>query len=106
MENLFSKAWERHVIIRPPWTVVTVLKCALKHWMAAVSEAFTRKTEATLKELQLCLRDTPVGGRKLQDVKFFLDKCHDVVQNLNITTYAALQEQSLTKFQVNRWIAL
>lgn len=101
MENLFGNAWERHVIIRPPWSVVTVLKCALKHWMAAVSEAFTRKVESLLKDLQLCISQTPVGGKKLQDVKFFLDTCYNVFQNLNKPKYPALKERSVTQMEVS-----
>jgi hypothetical protein len=102
MENLFGKNWEMHVIIRPPWSIVTILKCALKHWMAAVSESFLRKTESMLRDILICINEVPGGGRKLQDVKFFLDKCNDVIQTLNDSKYPALKPQSLTQIEVSK----
>ena len=51
MKNLYGDAWERYTIVRPPWSTKDVLKCAVKHWMAAVSESFTRRAEPILKEL-------------------------------------------------------
>lgn len=51
MRNLFGDGWERYTIIRPPWSTVDVLKCAIKHWMAAVSESFMRIADLILKEL-------------------------------------------------------
>lgn len=51
MRSLYGDSWEKYVIIQPPWTIVTVLQCAIKHWIAAVSESFLRKAEAILKEL-------------------------------------------------------
>ncbi|KOX69394.1 Transcriptional protein SWT1, partial [Melipona quadrifasciata] len=35
---LYGTSWEKYVILKPPWTVVTVLQCAVKHWIAAVIE--------------------------------------------------------------------
>ncbi|OAD53425.1 Transcriptional protein SWT1, partial [Eufriesea mexicana] len=36
MYTLYGESWEKYVVIRPPWTTVTVLKCAVKHWIAAI----------------------------------------------------------------------
>lgn len=50
MEVLYGESWEKYVIMKPPWTAITVLQCAIKHWMAAVSESFRRKAVFILKE--------------------------------------------------------
>ncbi|KAJ8668678.1 hypothetical protein QAD02_010341 [Eretmocerus hayati] len=100
MENLFGSRWEMHVIIRPPWTVKTVLKCAIKHWMAAVSEAFARKAEPMLRDLQVCINSTPDEGRRLQDVKGFLDKCSDIAQLLKDIKYPKLKERAIDQLNV------
>ncbi|XP_014237391.1 transcriptional protein SWT1-like [Trichogramma pretiosum] len=97
MNILFGDGWESHVIIRPPWSVIDALKCALKHWMAAVSESFTRKTESTLKELFDCLKIIPTGGRKLKDVQFFLGKCEDMFQTISSSKYPVLKPQMIKK---------
>lgn len=101
MKSLFKDRWEMHVIIRPPWSPVTVLKCALKHWMAAVSDSFTvRKTELMLRDLLDQIRNVPDGGRKLPDVEHFLEKCMDVFQNLHDAKYPQLKQESLEKIEV------
>lgn len=101
MEKVFEKEWELMCIIRPPWTLEDVLKCTLKHWIAAVSEGFLRKTEKMIKDVDLCLKCKPVGGRKLQDVKFFLDKCNDIAQTLNTSNYSELKTRILSEFEVS-----
>lgn len=58
MRTLYGESWEKYVIIKPPWTIITVLQCAIKHWIAAVSESFIRRAEATLKELLQIFKDT------------------------------------------------
>lgn len=51
MRELYGESWEKYVVIKPPWTAVTVLHCAIKHWIAAISESFLRRAEPILKEL-------------------------------------------------------
>ncbi|XP_014209678.1 transcriptional protein SWT1 isoform X2 [Copidosoma floridanum] len=98
MKNLFGDRWEKHAIIHPPWSVHSVLKCALKHWMAAVSESFyTRKTEKVLQDLQIYLKNLSEDGRKLKEVKTFLYKSKEVIQTLQITKYATFKENMLLK---------
>ena len=59
MKNLYGEPWERYTIVRPPWSTKDVLKCAVKHWMAAVSESFTRRAEPILKELSETINHLP-----------------------------------------------
>ncbi|XP_031784912.1 transcriptional protein SWT1 isoform X2 [Nasonia vitripennis] len=99
MEGLFGNRWEMHCIVRPPWSILTVLKCALKHWMAVVSDSFTRRTESMLRDLQTCIHRAPESGRKLKDVKFFLDKCGEVFQTLDVSKHKDLKMQSLNKIE-------
>lgn len=101
MEKVFEKEWQLRCIIRPPWSFQDVFKCTLKHWIAAVSEGFLRKTEQMIKDVDLYLKSTPVGGRKLQDVKFFLEKCYDIAQTLNGSRYPEFRTQILRKFDVS-----
>lgn len=55
---LYGESWEKYVILKPPWTTVTVLQCAVKHWIAAVSESFSRReAEVILKELLQIFKD-------------------------------------------------
>ena len=100
MEVLFGSRWHMHVIIKPPWTLVDVLKCAIKHWIAAVSESFNRRCENNLKDLLENIKNPPAGGRKLKDVKFFLDKCEDVVETMNTSKYPTLKPQMLAEINV------
>lgn len=58
MHMLYGDSWEKYVIIKPPWTTVTVLQCAVKHWIAAISESFERKAEVILKELLQIFKNT------------------------------------------------
>lgn len=58
MHTLYGDSWEKYVIIKPPWTTVTVLQCAVKHWIAAISESFERKAEIILKELLQIFKNT------------------------------------------------
>lgn len=59
MKNLFGENWETYTIVKPPWTVLCVLKCAIKHWIAAISEAFDKQAEHLLKELFEIFRTMP-----------------------------------------------
>ncbi|XP_058790584.1 transcriptional protein SWT1-like isoform X2 [Phymastichus coffea] len=100
METLFGNRWEMHVIIRPPWSVATVLKCALKHWMGAVSFSFkTRKIETMLHDLLEQINNVPEGGRKLNDAKQFLEKCNDIVQGLDSSKYDQFKIEALDKLE-------
>ncbi|KYN17127.1 Uncharacterized protein C1orf26 like protein [Trachymyrmex cornetzi] len=86
MSEIYGEAeWQIYVIIKPPWTTVTALKCAIKHWIAAISESFQRRdAERLLKELLDTFEHTPVGGRKLRDMEYIIEKCSDLVQMVNI----------------------
>lgn len=100
MENLYGKVWEKYVIIRPPWSIGCVLKCALKHWIAAVGESFQRKGEAILKDIQMTINTIPTGGRKLEDVTHFLNKCSDLIQTLNDEKHLKLKEATKLNIDV------
>jgi len=52
MSEIYGEAeWKIYVAIKPPWTIITALKCAIKHWIAAINESFQRRAEHVLKEL-------------------------------------------------------
>lgn len=52
MSEIYGETeWKIYVIIKPPWTIITALKCAIKHWIAAINESFQRRAEYILKEL-------------------------------------------------------
>ncbi|XP_011641920.1 transcriptional protein SWT1 isoform X1 [Pogonomyrmex barbatus] len=89
-----EEEWKIYVIIKPPWTIVTVLKCAIKHWIAAINESFQRCAEYVLKELLDAFVHLPVGGRKLQDVEYILEKCSYLVQMVNMDKYSDLMTQT------------
>ncbi|EZA48629.1 hypothetical protein DMN91_012249 [Ooceraea biroi] len=86
--------WKMYVIIKPPWTVVTALKCAIKHWIAAVSDSFRRQSESILKELLPAFDRAPAGGRKLRDVEHILEKCSDLLQTVNMDKHAGLMTET------------
>ncbi|XP_011053812.1 PREDICTED: transcriptional protein SWT1 [Acromyrmex echinatior] len=85
MSEIYGEAeWHVYVIIKPPWTTITALKCAIKHWIAAISESFQRRdAECLLKELLDTFEHTPAGGRKLRDMEYIIEKCSDLVQMVN-----------------------
>ncbi|XP_012060914.1 PREDICTED: transcriptional protein SWT1 [Atta cephalotes] len=84
MSEIYGEAWHVYVIIKPPWTTVTALKCAIKHWIAAINESFQRRdVERLFKELLDSFEHTPVGGRKLRDMEYIIEKCSDLVQMVN-----------------------
>lgn len=89
MHALYGDSWERHVIIRPPWTVVTVFQCAVKHWIAAVSESFLRKAEIILKELLQIFREMS-GDRTITEVICILNKCSELAQMVNVAKHPEL----------------
>lgn len=95
MSEIYGAAeWEMYVIIKPPWTIVTALKCAIKHWIAAINESFQRRAEHILKELLQTFEHLPVGGRKLEDVEHILEKCSDLVQAVNAEKHSELMSQT------------
>lgn len=59
MAEIFGPEWETYVIIKPPWTVVTALKCIVKHWIAALNESFQQQTEPIARELLECFEHLP-----------------------------------------------
>lgn len=60
MSEIYGEAeWKFYIIIKPPWTTVTALKCAIKHWIAAINESFQRRAEYILKELLLAFEHSP-----------------------------------------------
>lgn len=81
MENLFGDNWERYTITKPPWRTVDVLKCALKHWIAAVSDSFVRRAESILKKLHEITKKSECN-RRLNDVGHIIQLCFDLVQCL------------------------
>lgn len=89
MSALYGESWEKYVILKPPWTVVTVLQCAVKHWIAAVSESFRREAEVILKELLQIFKDRS-DQKTLKEDSYILDKCNDLVQMVNVDKYKAL----------------
>ncbi|XP_012232697.1 transcriptional protein SWT1 [Linepithema humile] len=86
--------WKIYVIIKPPWTIITALKCAVKHWIAAINESFQRHAESNMKDLLHAFENTPTGGRKLQDVECILEKCSNLVQMVNTTKHCELMTQT------------
>ncbi|XP_011863191.1 PREDICTED: transcriptional protein SWT1-like [Vollenhovia emeryi] len=91
MSQIFGEAeWKIYVIIKPPWTTVTALKCAIKHWIAAINESFERRAEYLLKELLEAFVHIPVGGRKLQDVEYIIEKSSTLVQIADVNKYRDL----------------
>jgi len=50
--------WKIYVIIKPPWTIVTALKCAIKHWIAAINESFQKPAESNMKDLLHAFENT------------------------------------------------
>nr|XP_031846667.1 uncharacterized protein LOC116433086 [Nomia melanderi] len=89
MHGLYGELWENYVIIKPPWTAVTVLQCAIKHWIAAVNESFLRKAELVLKELLQIFKNTS-GEKTLIEVSCILNKCSDLIQMVNIDKHSNL----------------
>lgn len=52
-KKLFGDNWMNHMKMKPPWTSVTLLKCAELHYYAITGEAFSdRRAESTIKKLQ------------------------------------------------------
>ncbi|XP_020291164.1 transcriptional protein SWT1-like [Pseudomyrmex gracilis] len=96
MSMIYGEAeWQTYVIIKPPWTIVTALKCAIKHWIAAVSEAFQRRAELCLKELLQAFEHAPDGGRKLEKLEYILEKCNDFVQLADTEKYGNLITETI-----------
>nr|XP_012138149.1 PREDICTED: transcriptional protein SWT1 isoform X1 [Megachile rotundata] len=89
MHALYGDSWEKYVIIKPPWTTVTVLQCAIKHWIAAVSESFLRRAETILKELLEIFKETS-GKKTLKQTSCILNKCNDLVQMVNVDKHPDL----------------
>lgn len=98
MKNLFGENWEKYTIVKPPWTVLCVLKCAIKHWIAAISEAFDKQAEQLLKELLEIFRTMP-SGRKLKDVAHLLEKCSDLIQMVNVDKYFDLMNRASSSIE-------
>lgn len=65
MQNLYNDTWEKYVFMKPPWSVYAVLRCAIKHWIAAVSDSFARRAESLLKELLEAFDNMP-GSLRFQ----------------------------------------
>ncbi|KYN04040.1 Uncharacterized protein C1orf26 [Cyphomyrmex costatus] len=94
MSEIFGETeWKIYVIIKPPWSIVTALKCALKHWIAAISDSFQRRAEPVLKELLNAFEHMPVGG-KLRDVEHIIEKSSDLVQMVNADKHCDLLTQT------------
>nr|XP_050861601.1 transcriptional protein SWT1-like isoform X5 [Vespula vulgaris] len=98
MKNLFGENWETYTIVKPPWTVLCVLKCAIKHWIAAISEAFDKQAEHLLKELLEIFRTMP-SGRKLKDVAHLLEKYNDLIQMVNVDKYFDLMKRASSSIE-------
>ncbi|XP_066592364.1 transcriptional protein SWT1 isoform X2 [Prorops nasuta] len=96
MYNLYGDNWERYTIISPPWTIITVLKCAIKHWIAAVNESFLRKAEPLLKDLLKFFNDSPAAGRKLTDIAVILDHCKDLILMVKTDKHPELMVQAMS----------
>lgn len=94
MKNLYGDTWEKYAIIKPPWTISCVLKCAVKHWIAAISEAFDRHAEPILKELQEIFFKMPKTGRKLKDIAYLLEKCSDLTNMIKVDKYPDLMSRA------------
>lgn len=128
MSEIYGEVeWKIYVIIKPPWTVVTALKCAIKHWIAAINESFQRYAEHILKELLQVFEHFPgiqliiynimkkyiifhkaslilmlflVGGRKLEDMEYILEKCSDLIQAVNTDKHYELMTQTFDTIMV------
>ncbi|XP_043502228.1 transcriptional protein SWT1-like isoform X2 [Polistes fuscatus] len=99
MKKLYDETWEKYVIVKPPWTVLCVLKCAIKHWIAATSEVFDREALNYLKELLEMFKALSEGSRRLKDIVHLLDKCSDLIQTININKYSELMTRALSAIQ-------
>lgn len=52
LSEVYGKTeWQIYVIIKSPWIIITALKCAIKHWIAAINESLQRRAEYILKKL-------------------------------------------------------
>lgn len=73
--------WKIYVFIKPPWTIITALKCAVKHWIAAINESFQRHAENNLKDLLYAFENTP----SIYYTHLILIKCYILQLNLDLT---------------------
>lgn len=52
MSDIYGEAeWQIYVIIKPPWNTISALKCAIKHWIAAINESFQKHAQHILQQL-------------------------------------------------------
>ncbi|XP_012257313.2 transcriptional protein SWT1 isoform X1 [Athalia rosae] len=99
MENLYEKNWEKHTIVQPPWSVMDVLKCATKHWIAAISNAFVRSAKSQMEKLSEMFKDAPKYGQSLKYVSEVLDVCQNLVQLVDSKKYAQLANETFSQIQ-------
>ncbi|XP_026669491.1 transcriptional protein SWT1-like [Ceratina calcarata] len=98
MHSLYGECWEKYVLIKPPWTTITVLQCAIKHWIAIVSESFTKKADVVMKELLQIFKDTS-DGKRLEERGNILDKCSALVQMLDVSKHSDLMLRASKKIE-------
>lgn len=59
MEKLYGIDWKKYTIVTPPWSVMDVLKCASKHWIAAISDAFHKDAQSLIAKLNEMFTNAP-----------------------------------------------
>ncbi|XP_046414257.1 transcriptional protein SWT1 isoform X2 [Neodiprion fabricii] len=99
MEKLFGEKWARHVIIQPPWSVMDVLKCTSKHWIAAISDVFVRRAESMVTKLTEIFLNSPKYGQSLKSIRTVLEVCYDLVQMVKSDKYQELSYQSCSNIK-------
>ncbi|XP_046735272.1 transcriptional protein SWT1 isoform X2 [Diprion similis] len=99
MEKLFGENWERHAIIQPPWSVIDVLKCTSKHWIAAISDAFVRRAETVVMKLTEMFLNAPKYGQSLKSISTVLEVCYDLVQMVKLDEYQELSYKSCSNIK-------
>ena len=52
MHNVFDKDWEKVIALKPPWTLIDILTCLLKHWISVISFTLTSESKFLIETLK------------------------------------------------------
>ncbi|XP_034937886.1 transcriptional protein SWT1 [Chelonus insularis] len=101
LKNTFGDEWEKYTTLKPPWTAITVLKCATKYFIVVVSESFSTKAEPILKTLLQLITKLENNVRKqLKEIQHIIELFNDLIQYVNdVNKYQHILRRSIAAIQ-------
>lgn len=66
MKEVYDEMWEQIVLVKPPWSLLDILRCVEKHWIAVFSYVYPKDLKTKTDLLNSMLKQAKRNRKTVQ----------------------------------------